>query len=1168
MAAPKWTVTSGYSFPEIEERTLQNINLPLSSTDNVTVKVISGQLPPGLRISESVITGSAFEVVRNTVFKAVLRATNADGIADITVNFPVVGPDAPTWLTPEGDLLAGVNSSAFVLDSTIVDFQLQAIDADLPAGDSLKYYIADGDGELPPGLSLSTSGRITGVVDPIRALDVNADPGYDTTAYDAYPIDFGVPDGDGFDSYYYDSVPYGTFIPTRVPRKLNRKYQFRVTVEDSVTKSTRLFAIFVVGDDFARADNTLMKAGNGTFTSDLTYLRDPVWLTPADLGIRRADNYQTIYLDTLDPKEILGRLSYNLQEFNDDGTESVVPPGLVLDTSTGELAGRIGYQPAVTKDYKFTVEAIRIENDIDYVTIVFNWYEDTLTGTKFVKISKLLDIADDEIADLETLVGRTVDIDNRQYTVNTVDNSNELFDILELNTPLVATYRASALNVVKTANVGDDSIFVETLSEADKNFYIGKKLNYSANEQYQIKQTTQEVDQGIFPYIEYTISTNSPTNALQINYSSVGLEQGSDYLTGIDAVITEFTRISENNVGISRPAFRLGAEANRCTIALPQYADTLNQELVKKLFHSEDSTPLTITVEEKYDRVVFDKNLQRGFGVGASISLGLTAGGVVEKTVRADKEEVSSTSKTFSVKILGEIDSVITWNTPTNLGTILANRICDIKVEASSTITDPFIQYYLTAGSLPPGLRLLRDGELVGKVNQFGSINYQGYWKANREYAKDEVVVYNDVYYKALSLHSAAAFSTDNWEQTTITDPGLVKFETGFSVDGGTTTFDKEYTFTILAKDRLGYSATSRTFTLNVNDVDDIEYSNLFMQPFIKRNIKEKFLTLMNFDRVFTPESIYRPSDDNFGVQKNLRALVYAGIQTKDKGHYVGAIAKNARKKKYKLGDIKTAIAKNPGSSDTVYEVIYVEVVDPQESTRDDRDTNDIIKTNSGAPITVDSVDLEVKDDNSALTTGSSSFVITSNSGNTLKVPRGATGLEVVTRTATEIVETEGIFVTIFLRDGLVAVVEETSFLEVVTSAPERPRPNYATITADSDAILVSQDQDIRKHLSNISNMRKNIAKIGNTDNSFLPLWMRTQQEIGEPIVEYKLAIPLVYCKPGTSNDILLNINNYLNTEDFDINEIDYEIDRLIIDAVEGESREQYLVFENYSHNV
>ena len=248
--------------------------------------------------------------------------------------------------------------------------------------------------------------------------------------------------------------------------------------------------------------------------------------------------------------------------------------------------------------------------------------------------------------------------------------------------------------------------------------------------------------------------------------------------------------------------------------------------------------------------------------------------------------------------------------------------------------------------------------------------------------------------------------------------------------------------------------------------------------------------------------------------------------------------------------------------------MIYVEVVDPQESTRDDRDTNDIIKTNSGAPITVDSVDLEVKDDNSALTTGSSSFVITSNGGNTLKVPRGATGLEVVTRTATEIVETEGIFVTIFLRDGLVAVVEETSFLEVVTSAPERPRPNYATITADSDAILVSQDQDVRKHLSNISNMRKNIAKIGNTDNSFLPLWMRTQQEIGEPIVEYKLAIPLVYCKPGTSNDILLNINNYLNTEDFDINEIDYEIDRLIIDAVEGESREQYLVFENYSHNV
>ena len=32
---------------------------------------------------------------------------------------------------------------------------------------------------------------------------------------------------------------------------------------------------------------------------------------------------------------------------------------MALDVSTGEIAGRVPYQPAVTKEYKFTVEARR-----------------------------------------------------------------------------------------------------------------------------------------------------------------------------------------------------------------------------------------------------------------------------------------------------------------------------------------------------------------------------------------------------------------------------------------------------------------------------------------------------------------------------------------------------------------------------------------------------------------------------------------------------------------------------------------------------------------------------------------------------------------------------------------------------------------------------------------
>ena len=40
-------------------------------------------------------------------------------------------------------------------------------------------------------------------------------------------------------------------------------------------------------------------------------------------------------------------------------------------------------------------------------------------------------------------------------------------------------------------------------------------------------------------------------------------------------------------------------------------------------------------------------------------------------------------------------------------------------------------------------------------------------------------------------------------------------------------------------------------------------------------------------------------------------------------------IAKNHKRKNFKLGNIKTAVAKTPGTQDIVYEVVYLEVIDP-----------------------------------------------------------------------------------------------------------------------------------------------------------------------------------------------------------------------------------------------
>ena len=125
---------------------------------------------------------------------------------------------------------------------------------------------------------------------------------------------FGLSGSVANQSFYFDIQEfqdlYNQGVTTRNQRKLNRYYSFTVNVTDGDSTTSRDFQIFVVGDDFLRADNTIMQVGTGVFTSDGTFLRNPQWLTPADLGFKRANNYITIYLELYDPNTIPGQVNY------------------------------------------------------------------------------------------------------------------------------------------------------------------------------------------------------------------------------------------------------------------------------------------------------------------------------------------------------------------------------------------------------------------------------------------------------------------------------------------------------------------------------------------------------------------------------------------------------------------------------------------------------------------------------------------------------------------------------------------------------------------------------------------------------------------------------------------------------------------------------------------
>ena len=922
-----WTSNNGDSLGTFEEQvTVAPLSLPLSEP-SATVKIISGSLPAGLRLINNTIAGTPIEVARETVSTFVLRATYNSQISDRTFKITVQGADIPVWQTPADLLAAGNNGVYYILDSAPVDFQLEVIDTDTAAGQTLEYFIPAKGGTLPPGIQLTTDGKLVGVVDPILAIEKSAaagyydDAGYDSGSTSAY--DWSVPSSNGFDSFYYDTTIYDLSTPTQSPKKLNRYYEFTVSVSDGDTIASRTFKLYVVGDDFFRADTTVMNVGTGVFSADNTHIRVPIWLTPRDFGYRRANNYVTLILDVIDPNTLSGVVSYYQTSLNDDNTASILPPGLTLDTTTGEIAGRVPYQPAVTREYKFTIAAQRIGYDIDSVQLIEYVYEAANPGISQIKVSKF-------DAYSEYAIDKEFTVDGNTYIIRSINTSNAAYDVLTLNRAILTTF-------------------------------------------------------------------NSGTS---INFGTINI------------------------------------------------TDTEN------------------TVSEK----------------------------------------------TFVVKLLGEVDSTIAWITPSDLGSFSANYISTLNVRATTTVPNANLLYTVTSGTLPPGLTLSLSGELIGKVNSFG----------------------------------------------TELQPGLTVFDSQqMQLDGNTTTLDRTYTFTILAQDQFRFSAIEKTFTISLSDPDNKQYSNVFLQPLLPQVQRSTFLNFVNNAEIFLPEYLYRPNDPNFGIQTKIKILAYSGIEAKAIESFVAAAAKNHKRRNLKIGSIKTAVAKTPGTQDVVYEVVYLEVIDPQQSTKKNQKTATQIKIKNSDKVLVNSA--KYTDINDTYASEFSEFTITTREEGDVAVSwidllniNGRDEIYNIPVTSLlEIINQAGYSVSVPFTPG------------VIESNKYRPWPTNV-ITTDSNAILADGANSTTRYISNMTHMRAAIKSIGETEKNFLPLWMRSSQVDTVTELGFVNAIPLCYCKPGTANIIANTIDFY----NIDFKQYELDIDRYLIDNAEGNSQEQYILFANYEFNT
>ena len=330
----------------------------------------------------------------------VIRATTPNGPRDRTFYIDVEGTDDPLWNTSEGYLPVGVFGENYALNNQYVDYQLSATPVESPLGTELKYYIANNDGNLPPGLSLSETGRITGFLKDQLLYDgyISKDGGYDTESYDGYSYDHaGRYAGQTLD----DTV---TGLP--------KIYQFKVSVTDGINIVKRVFKILVSSTEILRYNTTSMPV-DIVLPNPISSIQPVQWLVSSDLGSIRANNFQDIRVEVYDPAPLVGTLTYTLVEGED--IYSKLPQGLRLDPKVGHIYGYTPYQPAYTHNYTLTINAVKENKTTHELFTATNTFTLALRG----EVESYIEwVSDSDLGSIDTGVTSEISVSAQQLKTN------------------------------------------------------------------------------------------------------------------------------------------------------------------------------------------------------------------------------------------------------------------------------------------------------------------------------------------------------------------------------------------------------------------------------------------------------------------------------------------------------------------------------------------------------------------------------------------------------------------------------------------------------------------------------------------------------------------------------------------------------------------------------
>jgi len=529
-----------------------------------------------------------------------------------------------------------------------------------------------------------------------------------------------------------------------------------------------------------------------------------------------------------------------------------------------------------------------------------------------------------------------------------------------------------------------------------------------------------------------------------------------------------------------------------------------------------------------FDRTVTTKSISKNFDFIIRVSDGTS---FVEQNnsifvYSADFWRVSNTAITIDATEINNSPLTMdlsanrrpVFRTGSDLGTFRHDNALVIKIDVEDF--DPLqgdLEYSIQSGSLPAGVSIdVNSGELYGQLARQSAVEttYTFTVRANRVISTG-VNVFTDQQFtmKVIGeIDIGIAFTTPTVIGTlkagvpSILSVEAVSEETNrvltYSVTAGSlppgitlsnlgnligtidpsdfTDSTRAYTFTITVSDQYQSAATSKEFTLNIDiPFTQIEYGN--MTGHATSLIDQNiFYNIAQDVNINSSEYIYRSEDTNFGMKIKPEMLMMSGLESQTLTEFQNQMEKNHSSKTLYFGEIKTAVAKEENT--VKYEVVYIDIKD------------NLVNTDGNAV---------------------SSYVnLRSDVVKPMLGPRASS-----MNASADYVDYE------ITTDG---------GLSFSTSGSKIRYANQ--LSADLGFIETV-------YPNAVANMRSRMKTLGHKEWDYLPLWMKTTQSGDLAPLGYVMAVPICYCKPGTSALIKKRIED----KNLDFKKIKFIIDRYLI---------------------